>query len=474
MGGAIRGRTKLLSNRRRRDSRTNKETKEKKMKTFIKAINRSLVLALFALTIPVAATIAQPANDNFENAELISGMRVVVAGTNVGATKEAGEPDHAGNPGGRSVWFRWTAPRSGAMLFGTNRTGGNFNSLLQVYVGTDVTALANRGSNNDINPPINLKSVIRTGVEEGTTYSIVVDGAVVGGDPAAEGTFTLDIRPIFPYQSSDYDGDGNADLSVFRPSDNTWYIKGSTKNIFRTWGTAGDVPVTMSRINGRSEPAVFRPSTGVWYYFNIFPAILKWGVDGDIPVPESYGSEVSSAFAVFRPSNSTWYIYYTDQNTMAYKFGLPGDIPVPGRYSADSAADLAVFRPSTGVWHILRRQDSNPSHDSYMAIQFGQPGDQPVPGDYDGDGTLDPAIFRPTTGTWWVLRSSDQQAHAFQWGTSSDIPVTGDFDEDGIFDFAVFRPSEGNWYIRHGESGSIRIEHWGTQGDIPMTANRHF
>ena len=28
------------------------------------------------------------------------------------ATKQAGEPDHAGNPGGASVWFKWTAPKT--------------------------------------------------------------------------------------------------------------------------------------------------------------------------------------------------------------------------------------------------------------------------------------------------------------------------------------------------------------------------
>ena len=33
--------------------------------------------------------------------------------SNCRAHKEPGEPDHAGNPGGRSVWWQWTAPASG-------------------------------------------------------------------------------------------------------------------------------------------------------------------------------------------------------------------------------------------------------------------------------------------------------------------------------------------------------------------------
>ena len=51
-----------------------------------------------------------PANDNFANAQVISGASGTVTATNVGAGKEAGEPDHADNPGGASIWYAWTAP----------------------------------------------------------------------------------------------------------------------------------------------------------------------------------------------------------------------------------------------------------------------------------------------------------------------------------------------------------------------------
>ena len=66
-----------------------------------------------------------PANDDFANAQAIGGSIeeeegaelasywASVNGFNWNADKEAGEPEHAGNPGGASVWYSWTAPESG-------------------------------------------------------------------------------------------------------------------------------------------------------------------------------------------------------------------------------------------------------------------------------------------------------------------------------------------------------------------------
>ena len=71
-----------------------------------------LVAAAFFFT--AAPALAAPANDNFVDAEVPSTEDTSpTSGSNVDATKEAGEPDHGGDAGGASVWYRWTASDSG-------------------------------------------------------------------------------------------------------------------------------------------------------------------------------------------------------------------------------------------------------------------------------------------------------------------------------------------------------------------------
>ncbi len=72
-----------------------------------------------------------PAGDNYANRVKLEDVEGRITGSTLLATREPGEPLHAGKPGARSVWYRWTAPFTGLMTMGT--TGSDFDTLLAVY-----------------------------------------------------------------------------------------------------------------------------------------------------------------------------------------------------------------------------------------------------------------------------------------------------------------------------------------------------
>ncbi|MDQ4133262.1 MAG: hypothetical protein M3179_08675, partial [Actinomycetota bacterium] len=138
--------------------------------------------------------------------------------------------------------------------------------------------------------------------------------------------------------------------------------------------------------DGDTDISVYRPANGIWFFRD--GPTLAWGATGDIPVPGDYDGDGDTDVAVYRPANGVWFI----QGGPTVAWGASEDIPVPGDYDGDGDTDIAVFRPSTGVWFI----QGGP------AVAFGTAGDIPVPGDYDGDGDTEVAVFRPSSGVWFI------------------------------------------------------------------------
>ncbi|HEX8368884.1 MAG TPA: FG-GAP-like repeat-containing protein, partial [Pyrinomonadaceae bacterium] len=104
----------------------------------------------------------------------------------------------------------------------------------------------------------------------------------------------------------DYDGDGKADLSVFRPSAGSWYISQSSNNAF---------------------------------------IAVQFGAAGDLIAPADFDGDGKTDISVFRPSDGGWYRLNSSNNTFsAFQFGSNGDLPVPGDFDGDGKADLTVYR----------------------------------------------------------------------------------------------------------------------------------
>ncbi len=138
--------------------------------------------------------ISRPSNDDFAGAATISGTTGSVSGDTTGASKEMDEPFHAGNPGGKSVWYRWTAPSTGDWSFDTR--GRFFDTLVAIYMGDSVTNLTYISANDDADG--NYWSRATFHALAGVTYSIALDGSWFGFDPsdlADAGSFTMEWAP---------------------------------------------------------------------------------------------------------------------------------------------------------------------------------------------------------------------------------------------------------------------------------------
>ena len=110
---------------------------------------------------------------------------------------------------------------------------------------------------------------------------------------------------------ADFDGDGRTDLSVFRPSDGTWYLN--------------------------------RSSLGF--------AAVNWGISGDRPAPGDFDADGKTDFAIFRPaadgSLPDFYVLRSSDLTVMYAWwGLPSDTPVVGDYDGDLRSDFTLKAPA--------------------------------------------------------------------------------------------------------------------------------
>lgn len=269
------------------------------------------------------------------------------------------------------------------------------------------------------------------------------------------------LQPTAPARTKfDFDGDGKADVGVFRPSDGLWHLNNSTGGYAAfPFGLAGDkiIPGDYDG-DGKTDVAVFR--TGIWHLLRSSEGYTSfmWGVDGDIPQPNDFDGDGIDDVAVFRPSDGMWYIRFSnDGSTTAFPFGSNGDRPVSGDFDGDGKADPAVYR--AGTWHILG------SVSGYGAFNFGIATDDVLVSDFDGDGKVDPTVYRD--GIWYTNKSTGGVS-IINWGLASDIPAAADFDGDGKADLSVYR--NGVWYINRSSDSGFRIELFGIVNDVPASS----
>ena len=157
-----------------------------------------------------------------------------------------------------------------------------------------------------------------------------------------------------PILSSDFDGDKKTDLVQFRPSTGEWWVARSSVQSWqmagsfkRQLGTTGDIPLANTDFDGdgKADIAVWRPSNGTWYvrrssvnYWNQDNKNIierAWGQEGDIPFAGTdIDGDKKADLVVWRESTGTWYwrgskMSWNDES--GKQWGTGGDIPIGGR-----------------------------------------------------------------------------------------------------------------------------------------------
>ncbi|HEX9960631.1 MAG TPA: FG-GAP-like repeat-containing protein, partial [Pyrinomonadaceae bacterium] len=304
-----------------------------------------------------------------------------------------------------------------------------------------------------------------------------VDGDGNGGARSDIGAYERQANALVVPALFDFDGDGRADLSVFRPSNQTWYFNQSSNNQLSgaQFGLATDrlAPADYDG-DGKTDIAVWRdepanPDKANFYILQSSNGTLRaaqFGRTGDNPkVVGDWDGDGKADLAVYRNgvNNGQSYFFYRPSSQPAVDFvtlywGIGGDAPVRGDYDGDGRLDAAVFRPADATWYILQSSNSQ-----YRYEQWGLPTDKFVPADYDGDAKTDLAVFRD--GTWYIKQSSNNQQRFENFGLGSDAPVPADYDGDGRADIAVFR--DGMWYLRQ-STGGFSAQQFGLSTDVPV------
>jgi VCBS repeat protein len=201
----------------------------------------------------------------------------------------------------------------------------------------------------------------------------------------------------------DVDGDSLSDLIVWRASTGTWYWLTSSSGYSQVagggiqWGnpSLGDRPVLGDFDgDGKADLGVWRASTGTWYWLSSSSGYsyasahgIQWGNEGlgDMVLTGDIDGDGRTDLILWRPTDGTWY-WLTSASNYAYasagakQWGNNslGDVPLIGDFDGDGRADLTVWRASTGTWYWLT-SSSGYSYSSAIGRQWGSQSQGDIP-----------------------------------------------------------------------------------------------
>ncbi|MCX6993135.1 MAG: serine hydrolase [Kiritimatiellaeota bacterium] len=298
------------------------------------------------------------------------------------------------------------------------------------------------------------------------TYAIAV---------SATNSFAFSLSLTVCGTQNDYDGDGKADVAIYRSSDGQWLVALSgydyQEGLVVETGLAGWTPASGDYDgDGITDRALYERSSGRW-----LAKFTSSGLVGEcwLGGPEftaaqcDFDGDAKTDPGVYREADGYWQVLASSRQYAPCPTSLreTGYQSVVADYDGDGLADPAVYNRTTGLWVI-----SFSSIEYQLATwTFGGSGYLPASADYDGDGKTDPAVYAPGTAYWQVLLSGSLATQGvYTWRdavlvTIGGLPVPADYDGDGLADPAVYHQDTGLWEFFPSRQGYQSVV-WGPFG----------
>ena len=313
---------------------------------------------------------AIPPNDNFAGAQVITGRSAAIYSANAQATLESGEPRIRSLTGGKSLWYRWTAPASGRFQFAMKSDG--FDPILAVYTGTALNALTLVGSSDNADAEAGGASdysgaLVTVTATAGTTYYIQADGKATGTTPPTNAPFTLTLNDSL-WQG--FTGGSVTCAPVVGP-DGAVYV-GSTDGFFHAFnadGTRRWAALNLSEAAQDTSAAALAPD-GTLYFgagptasgSTLVPAKLRAidSLTGATKWEIAVGNGSSANNAVALAADGTIYVHsddgrlyaFTDNGTGAtqkWSASIPGISYASATIAPDGTIYLGSDEPASGT-----------------------------------------------------------------------------------------------------------------------------
>ncbi len=357
-----------------------------------------------------------PPNDNFAAATVLQGTRITATGSNVGGTRETGEPGNTGP----SVWYRWTAPASGPYaLYGErlNKAQDRWIIVLQVYTGSAVNALTS--VTVDQMNGIGRDAFARFNAVAGTTYHFQVTGLTANGITGGVGPFRLDLRPraefappndrfadaivldgspVFNFRTQNYGASaepGEPHHSDYAPFQTLWWRFAPGPGQGGDYAVAtslseGSVGTTVYRADNPAAPslgALTRIASNVQFANQNFPDLKFTAQEGEVYyiVTDNYGSGLGRLIFNFHrvPSNIVFsgatVLPPGGASLVTYNYGAVRETGEPSHnFTPATAGNRSLwFRwtaPASGLYAVDTIGSRLPVYeDANISAQFGNP-----------------------------------------------------------------------------------------------------